>query len=584
MRKFAKSVLSIILCVCMVITTMIYAVVPAYALPIEKQATKFVIHYAIKKIPCVGKTADSLFGSMLDKAIGLTEKSISLEDVSRQIEELSVKIDENQQQLLKQLYENQINAFYDKITKIKTQTATYYAQLDEIEKLFDQDSQDEYDKNLEAIKIANIINSRTAIFGDYVQNLGEVTSYITGKATGMNEGMLNMIYKVYCNDAVLGGEAAYLAQDNIQDVVTCVQNAYLIASTVLSAGIYVGSNYETYSALNESNKNGAFRSFANFVDEVESYTGSLNMLNSNYGSLFGGTERDTNRNYQVNESELDTEITEGVVGEYNDMVKSAYYYFIDSCDYSKKPVKINFIPLEREVKYVFASDYGYKNEKIEGKTDEITNLKDMGKKYKSAMEANRDSGLTRDQMNKLISHMTDSELFGTVESNEISIEQALMNYGFSFDNLNNHASELNLGSNVKKIFTDKVFSNFGSQMLSGNHRFSSGEICAYGLNLGTNITTTKLNYSEKNNLINYKYEELYRRSVITPGGYDDIVGVNFQIEEDNSLLGSIFGEGNVVIIISMIALLVAAGVVAIVVFKKKKQNDEMVSNYQPIVN
>lgn len=573
MKKFTKSVLSIILCVCMVITTMIYAVIPAYALPIEKQATKYVIHYAIKKIPYVGDTADSLFGSMLDKAIGLTEKSISLEDISRQIEELSVKIDENQQQLLKQLYENQINAFYDKITKIKTQTATYYAQLDEIEKLFDQDSQDEYDKNLEAIKIANIINSRTAIFGDYVQNLGEVTSYITGKATGMNEGMLNMIYKVYCNDAVLGGEAAYLAQDNIQDVVTCVQNAYLIASTVLSAGIYVGSNYETYSALNESNKNGAFRSFANFVDEVESYTGSLNMLNSNYGSLFGGTERDTNRNYQVNESELDTEITEGVVGEYNDMVKSAYYYFIDSCDYSKKPVKINFIPLEREVKYVFASDYGYKNETIEGKTDEITNLKDMGKKYKSAMEANRDSGLTRDQMNKLISHMTNNELFGTVESNEISIEQALMNYGFSFDNLNNHASELNLGPNVKKIFTDKVFSNFGGQMIDKGgfrYRFSSGEINAYGLNLGTNITTSKLDYSEKNNLIEYKYEELYRRSTITPGGYDDIVGVNFQIEEDNSLLGSIFGEGNVVIIISMVALLAAAGVVATVVFKKKK--------------
>lgn len=530
MKKFMKKVLSIIICICMIIPTTIPLAITTQAANTGTVVINGAIHFGITSIPYVGKGLDGMFGPMINKAFGIpTTGSISKQigEISKQINELSVKIDNNHQELLNQVYKNELNDYYRCITRIQSQTKLYYDQLQAIEKDFESQN-DNDDVYLEAIKIATISDSIYGTFSDYLIDLNDAYQYLSGEANGMDDGLLTLIYKAYCNDAVLGGEAGYLAYKNVSDIVNCIQKAYFIASMVEYASCYVGENYSVYKNLNAKDTKGDFENYAKFKTNLSNVKGSLNRLNKDYGALFGGSLEDLNNNYYCKEAEIDSVITGGIVGSYNSYLENVRYFYIDGVNYATKPAKVDYLPLENEVKFISATDYGYKNETISKNDAWYNSVRKIGDGYSQAVNVSIKKGLNSDKLNKLINHISNSELFGTNDSNTLTIQQALENYGFSFKDCDKFIEGKD-ASKIKKLFCTKAESTGSNETYNVNyseHTDQTAQADVYGADLNATIVSQKGNLSKKYNLYEYSYHG--EKAVYKTSGYDDIIAINFQ--------------------------------------------------------
>lgn len=527
MKKFMKKVISIIICVCMIIPTTIPATITAEAGTTET-VLNGAIHFGIGQIPYVGKALDGMFGPLITKSLGipsLGSLSKQLKEISAKIDKLSIQIDENHNELLAQLYKDKINNYNNLITSVKAQTSRYYMQLSEIEKDFDPNSKDSNDKYLEAISIAEVSDGILSDFSTYLNNLNELYYYITGTGTGMREGLLVMIYKANCSDAALAGEAGIMANDSIEDIVACIQNAYYIASLVLYSGIYVADNPTAYESLAKDDPNGNFSNYKMFEKNKKSFAGSLNLLNKNYGDMFGCVSEGENENYYCDEVKIDSEITDGVIGDYNKMLKQVWFYYINKTDFSVSPAVVEYIPLDTQLMFNSALPNGYENKREKDYYEKERNKIEQTNSYKNVTNKYLNSTLTNAQIKKIITHFSNNEYLGTAED-DITLEDALKNYGFDFANIDKYAKDNNLPSDAKKIILTKF------DVCTDIRKV---HVYNFGPDLGESANLASANFEKKNLLYNTHYE--YGRNVMgqrtsdlvyESGGYSDIVNFYFQ--------------------------------------------------------
>lgn len=478
MKNFGKKVLALLLSVTMIFTTMLPATINIQASETGNAIGAGVVTSAVKMIPGVGTIASAAFGPLINKVFNVKTNGV----ISRQIEEVSKKLDEvnkkidnlevqvriNHQEVMKGQYETEIKDFYKTMTSVKNGTKSIFSKTSSI---IEEAENSNLDKDtaemLQMLKIACIVKSTTFSFSDFLFQVKTAESAISGTNFESGDNAIVAIYKAYCNDAALGGEAAQMASNVVNGVSTTMQNAYVAANMVLYASLFVNANYRAYEALIENDPNfytykkslDAFAFEKDFSEPAKEIRVDATAL---WGKdIFDDSDKLVNGKLELNEDtviNIGDKITDGVFGEYNDMVEEAWFWYINGVNYAESPAVISYSKLNKELDFVIASDYGTPTRWDDKTSKTQTGTIESHTRFSAAMRTAPNRGLSREQLKNLLEHINNSEYFGTKETNRVSLEQALKNYGFSFNNYEQYLEDNNktLPDSTRKAFLTKI--------------------------------------------------------------------------------------------------------------------------------
>ncbi len=514
MKKFSKKVLALLLSITMIFTTMMPATISAEASVPVAGAAVGLLTAGIKHIPFVGDITSATLAPLLGKAFGIpTTKDImkdlkeikkKLDEISAKIDALSVKIDENHKKTLEKIYNTELNSFNDSMVNVKNGTETIYKNLSSIinsvenTKGLDKDTAEQ----LQILKTACIISSKTFQYSKYTADVDFVQSYIAGTNLDDGDNVLTRIYKSYCGDAMLGGEAALMAIKTLSAISDCMQDAYIANDIVMFACQYVNAHYNEYSELVKNDPvfapyAGKLTDFANDSD----FTSEISKIKEGSVLLFG--EEILKEDDKIN-LQLGDPIVGGVVGAYNDMVSDAWCWYIKDRDYAKNTAVITYVKLDKEINFLIASDYGTTTRWDDKSSKKQTGTIESHARFSAALRTAPNRALSRDELKLLFDHIQNSDCFGTGDTNNVTLEQALKNFGFSFENYENHLKdeEKTLPESTRKTFLTKVDGDFGGsydKTFTYGPQITDDVITAYdnfdkSYRIDTNYTNGKFDY------------------------------------------------------------------------------------------
>lgn len=479
MKKMTKKFLSLLISLVMVFTTSIPVGMTASAktTAVDNEASTAevvgwgLLQSGISFIPYIGLPASSMTGVLIAKCLGYNTASDicrKLDEISNEIKALSVQIEKTEIEILSTDYRNEINKYCDLITDLKSNTSSFYNKVATVEDKFDPEDTSDLNHKLEMIKLASM--SMNNNYADYIKSVIDIYPYISGTAIGYNESLLEMIYKLSCKDAAFGGEAAQIAQSKNAAIVECVQHAYCMAALLTYADLYVSNNLKEYKQLAKEHEEFDFN--YDYYESQETFEANLNEINENYADLFGKQIKDDNSNgklkyvYRSETADKGECFFYGVVGNYNKMMLQNRYYFIDSVDYSKAPVAVYYVPLSNKMNYVAATNYGQVHDKYNYPTRKTKHGDPTG--FIKAVESDIKNTLTTTQIKRITQAINNNPVYGTDAETEITLKQALVNFGFSFDQsdayeykqrTNEHALECLTSGIEYDEYDDEMYNN-----------------------------------------------------------------------------------------------------------------------------
>lgn len=544
MKKFSKKVLALLLSITMIFTTMMPATISAEAGTSLGNATLAgAITGGLKGIPFVGSGLSGLLGPVIGKACGiktisdvlkqLDQISAQLDELSNKVDKLSVEIDKNHQETLAQMYKNDLNTFNGYMTDVQDGTISIYDTISSVsDSVTASVKNNKIDENmaikLQMIKVACIVNSTTFSFSDYWKDVTRAKSYVAGTSFGAGDNALTRIYKAYCSDSILGGEAAIKAKDTVTSISDCMMNAYLASDIVIAACIYVNENYNEYADLVKNDPN-----FTPYASKLSSFSNG-----DEFASIAGAIERDCIKLFSEkaviytkddNEAENEDEnlvigkpIEGGVIGEYNTMTSENWFGYITKKDYVSIPAQITYMQIDPELNFIIASDYGTTRRWDDKSSKKQTGTIESHTRFSAALRTAPNRALSRDELKLLFDHIQNSDCFGTGDTNNVTLEQALKNFGFSFNNYEQYLKDNNktLPDSTRRTFLTKVDCNVEKHY---------DELTAYGPQLSDDVNTAYADFDKTFRIdTNYTNGKLDYMSIQLDGNStDDFVAFYF---------------------------------------------------------
>lgn len=414
-EKLTKKIISVILCVLMLIPACMPFTVGAEASEepnTDKAALVGTIRSSLGAIPAADRLVDGTVCAVLADVTDIqTSPSATLGALADEVGTLNVKSDKSLRDALAAAHGQDLQTVDSLMYDLQSDTSALLRKIAKIADRFDNSAESKHDDCLQQLQIAGLASDG---FDDYLHRLSLAQSYIA------DDNLLVNCFNACCNDAMLGGEAAIMASGYVNALASCLESAYLAADLVLGANAYVCHNAADYNKLKSTDS--AFAGFNSdtFADEA-GFTDSVGKLMTEYNALFG-------KNHATNG---DNVILRGAIGRYNKMVRELWFYYIADCDYTASPAKISFVPLEAELTYSIASDYGYRT-KLNPDIS-FDDLRDTAADYSKQIDRFVNAGLDSAQLQAFIEHISSSPYFGTENNSELTLEQALTTYGFSLE-------------------------------------------------------------------------------------------------------------------------------------------------------
>lgn len=407
----------------------------------SKKAGKAIITTGAGKIPVIGDFAKSALDPILSELFGIKsgneEILKKLDEITTRLDGLKSNLDRNTQEILKDLSEAKRNEFNTSITSLRTMVLNNYTFLREIE---NPDNSD-YTK---AVLTAEMLDFSMKN-ADNIEVLTEtLTEYVKGTEINILnvENIYDYVYCVSCDGSVLGGEAAIKAAEYINNVNEIITSSYKLMALVLSEKLYVFDHYSdilSAAGTDENLKNAlatiTSEDFAKY--KVGSYRGYWSaLLNKNYGKEYNAV-------YSLDNPD-------STVSKYNQMVLDNWFTYIRDVRYSSGKVTINRVYLNREMEITSPSECGLdKNVNMFGAIYMInTTTQNLNQKIYSV--------LTEEEVQKLYSCILCSSCFNTDENgNKLSLYDALKEYGFTFNKLEN-AKKKALNTYLGKLLAENI--------------------------------------------------------------------------------------------------------------------------------
>ena len=441
MKKLSKRILAVILCLVMA-TSMC---MPAFALDgqTEQYAKKFAvagIQKATGMIPVVGETVSNVIGNFLPGMLGITsdhaQVMAKLNEIYDAIINLDLKLDKQQQALFQEFYQQKITNFNDDANKLKGTIGHLYTRLMEIEGEYEGKSEDE-----KQVAIARLITSNN--FDDPTSAMAQLTNltdYLCGTqiSNAREDGIYQLVYKANCKDSVLGCEAAMKSAEYVNSLSQYMETAYKTLFAISAAKLYVCENYDRITA-----------EMADGTIAKCDISGYTEYDRANIMSAVFGSNRSSLLEYY--NKLFDESRSDSAINLYNNMLEDVWFSYIDNTDYTQKPAKIDYIPLNPEIGFASPYDIGY-NESLSEK-DKYSSTEygqQIQKHFKSAdknMLNNAHSALTVDQIDRLMKHLAKNPTFGTDKA-ERSFICVLEDIGFSFDAYNAYVDSIPKNSDM----------------------------------------------------------------------------------------------------------------------------------------
>ena len=451
---------------------------------LAKKSTNYLQRYAsnkikdaIGKIPVVGGTVKSLFGSYIDNLLGIKkEKSTNerLDELKERLEDLFTTVDKYNQTEMKKIYELQFTSFQETLSKVKTKTNEY---LDTIQSYGVSSASDDE----KTVKVAALTGDSG--FGTYLDNINLLSQYITDEILQLHDdgGIFTRAFKVYCDDVwredqcALGGEAAMESSEYVNAISGIVDTAQTTAAMMLLARCNVGENVQYYKAEQSAGRVTADVSLTGFnPTDAAGYKSKYKILKGFRYDIFGATEEDVEneaeayieeqklRGITVSEEAARKKVVSvkpGVVGEYNRMIEDRWFDYIDKVDFSGNVPEVTFIPMDGEIGFGTLDDFGMDLSETENYS--YDDSRECCEAVTENILACKRSAIDDTHFDRLLRHIAKSEYFNYARTSEgadfkrISLKDALTLFGFSFNGL---AGDEEASSKFVKMFVTKASS------------------------------------------------------------------------------------------------------------------------------
>ena len=441
MKKLSQKILSIVLCLIMAVSLCM----PAFALDRKttelyaKQLAVAGIQKVAGMIPTVGESISGAIGNFLPDMLGIesdhSKVMKKLEEIYSAIQGLDFKLNEQQQTVFQLYHQGKIDDFNTAANELRGTIDYLYDRLMEIEDEYEGKSQDE-----KQVAIATLITSNQFDETAYaIAQLKNLTSYLCGTqiSNGMPDGIFQLVYLANCKDSALGGEAALKSAAYVQSFCQYMETAYKTLFAIYASKLYVCENSEKITAEME---NGTIPRY-NISDYTSYDIKNIKsaVFSSNNSSLL------TYYNKLFNENDKNSAISR-----YNGMLTEIWFSYINGTDYTQSPVKIDYIPLDREIGFLVPYNIGYgenlskETTNMKGTVDYPDQIRENFKTVDESMLGTAHSVLSADQISRLMGHLANIPALGMDEKNP-SITNVLDYLGFDFDAYNSYV-ERTLGS------------------------------------------------------------------------------------------------------------------------------------------
>ena len=449
MKKLMKKTIAAALCIIMAVSLC----TPVFALEgktdqYARKAAAVGISKAMGQIPVVGGVISPVIDTFLPDMLGVTgehaEVMAKLEEINSAIRDLSLKMDDSQQKLFNEFYQQKIGSFNTDANRLKGTVNNLYSLVMEIESEYS----DSGSRNEKQVQLASLIKSND--FGDpnsAVSQLLNLTDYVCGTqiSNGREDGIFQLAYKANCRDSVLGCEAAIRSSGYVNDLSSYLETAYKTVFAIYAAKLYVCENCDEIAA---EMADGLIAKCD--LTDYTAYTGKI-IKSTVFGSGSSSVLEYYKRLFDENRSD-------SAMNVYNDMIADNWFSYIDSTDYTAKPAKISYIPLDDEIGFlapgevvydvggVYKYDYAFGGEilkDMKGRSgmDRYVMAKAACGFVETKILELAHAALTPEQINRLMTHMANNPAYGTNDS-ELSFIQVLDDLGFSFDAYNSYIQSL----------------------------------------------------------------------------------------------------------------------------------------------
>ena len=356
-----------------------------------------------------------------------------LQEISDKIDNLELKMDEHAEKQLAAMYKSsRLTQFDHDITTVRNMTANYY---DNIAMYASNPNTSDVEK---AILIGAMLDANTSSTADYLSVVETLASFVNGDQINDNpESILVASYNANCASSMLGCEAAMRNAAYVNNVVTILDYAYKLEALVLDSKIILADNI---SKMTDEEKKELKKKYEGMPAETKliaecGVEDKVNVWKKNVGIRDAkGNATGIKRKYELI---LDSNNPNSAVSKYNRMIQKNWYSYIKARDYSNLRAKITMVPIQIAVGkdidakgtgIVACKDFG----NFEGDYDEYNHRRMMWYVEKKINSNIKDSGLTSEEIHKILEHIANDPIFETGEEiRYMPIISRLDNLGFS---------------------------------------------------------------------------------------------------------------------------------------------------------
>lgn len=383
------------------------------------------IKESIGKIPVVGNIAKSLFGSYVDKLLGIKkEESVNsmLTRVLDQLDNILNTVNSGTQSVLEKIYEQDLNKYQTLITAVENQTEIYLNTVNEYT------ASTTLTEEQKTKKISDL--SQKAEFDTYCSNIAVLSKFATGETLSVHPdgGIYEKAFNVYCYDAwnkdkfAFGGEAAMLSANYVNAFNTIIDSAQTAAAVILLARCDI----EAGKVLNDTVANPDDSEFVYYRNKYD------NIRYLHY-DIFGVTKEDYEKEVEYAKSRSMTckvKVKPGVAAAYNEMIADRWFDVINNVNFDSQTPEVSFYELDGEIGFSTLTDgYGY-DKKYAASLGE-GGIETYCKQITTRVLADKRAAVNDEWLDKLLKHVNSSSVFKDGKK-AVSLKDALAGFGFSF--------------------------------------------------------------------------------------------------------------------------------------------------------